>query len=159
MVSGKKQPLFSRKSRFSAKKQRPAGRMPAGRHKRPHKAPNRIAQNPPGRKGRPQGARCALAQKEKTHCRQHAACNELVRGTRLELAWYNHTPLKRARLPIPPPSHMVRRCAASHIIAYLLGQSQCHLADIARWPAQKAGRRRVHPARRAQGRAPVEQNR
>ena len=28
----------------------------------------------------------------------------MVRGTRLELAWYNHTPLKRARLPIPPSS-------------------------------------------------------
>lgn len=33
----------------------------------------------------------------------------LVRGTRLELAWYNHTPLKRARLPIPPSSLI---CAA-----------------------------------------------
>jgi hypothetical protein len=34
---------------------------------------------------------------------------KLVRGTRLELAWYNHTPLKRARLPIPPSSLI---CAA-----------------------------------------------
>ena len=33
----------------------------------------------------------------------------MVRGTRLELAWYNHTPLKRARLPIPPSSLI---CAA-----------------------------------------------
>lgn len=30
----------------------------------------------------------------------------MVRGTRLELAWYNHTPLKRARLPIPPLSQV-----------------------------------------------------
>ena len=39
---------------------------------------------------------------------QNVAFN-LVRGTRLELAWYNHTPLKRARLPIPPSSLI---CAA-----------------------------------------------
>ena len=74
--------------------------------------------------------------KQKGRRHSPAAFSVLVRGTRLELAWYNHTPLKRARLPIPPPSHMVRRCAASHIIAYLLGQSQCHLAEIARWPCR-----------------------
>ncbi len=42
----------------------------------------------------------------------------LVRGTRLELAWYNHTPLKRARLPIPPSSHdcAATRCRIKYFI-------------------------------------------
>ena len=31
----------------------------------------------------------------------------LVRETGLEPVWYYHTHLKRARLPIPPLSHMV----------------------------------------------------
>ena len=42
----------------------------------------------------------------------------MVRGTRLELAWYNHTPLKRARLPIPPSSHdhAATRCRMKYSI-------------------------------------------
>ena len=42
--------------------------------------------------------------KQKGRRHSPAAFSVLVRGTRLELAWYNHTPLKRARLPIPPSS-------------------------------------------------------
>ena len=41
---------------------------------------------------------------------------QMVRGTRLELARCNHTPLKRARLPIPPPSHKTRRFASQAIL-------------------------------------------
>ena len=41
-----------------------------------------------------------------SHFWLYDAVFNLVRGTRLELAWYNHTPLKRARLPIPPSSHI-----------------------------------------------------
>ena len=42
--------------------------------------------------------------KQKGRRHSPAAFSVLVRGTRLELAWYNHKPLKRARLPIPPSS-------------------------------------------------------
>lgn len=34
------------------------------------------------------------------------ACFFVVRETGIEPVWHNHTPLKRARLPIPPLSHI-----------------------------------------------------
>ncbi len=48
---------------------------------------------------------CACLSKTKTR-RTCRLVFVLVRETGIEPVWHNHTPLKRARLPIPPLSHI-----------------------------------------------------
>ncbi len=67
----------------------------------------------------------------------------LVRGTRLELAWYNHTPLKRARLPIPPSSH---GCAATGCrVKYFIIHSHKKSISFCAFSAEKVPKKsRLH---------------
>ena len=41
----------------------------------------------------------------------------VVSRMRLELTWYNHTPLKRTRLPIPPPRRLNLPCERACSVA------------------------------------------